>query len=152
MSPWKFNVAHEFYVTIFSVKNPLLERMPNSVGTVGRLSDHGTGNGRDERKGKRAHVLVGGRGPLAQTEEGRVQGSATRTAKRRQAPQVVETPSEERGERRPTELVKSTKDYYERPFVQVSTFVSATRPLLFPAIGYRSKNTSRNVLLGVPWI
>lgn len=79
-------MAHDFYVTVFSVKNPLLERMPNSVGTVGRLPDHGTGNGRDERKGERAHVLVGGRGPLAQAEEGRVQGSATRAAKRWQAP------------------------------------------------------------------
>lgn len=98
--------------------------MPDAVGTAGRLSDRGTGTGRDERKGQRAHVLAGGRGPLAPAQKGRVQGSAAGTADRSQAPQVVET-AEER-ERGPAELVKGPQDDNERSTVQVRSLYSTT--------------------------
>jgi len=46
--------------------------MSDIVGTTWWLSDHRTRIGRDEGKGKRAHVLAGRGRPLAPVKEGRV--------------------------------------------------------------------------------
>jgi len=62
--------------------------------------------------------LAGGRGPPAPVEEGRVQGTASGTADRQQAPQVVQTSEERKG--RATELVKGPKDDDERTVVKVN--------------------------------
>jgi len=57
--------------------------VPDAAGTVRRLPDGRTGNGRDEGQRQRADLLAGGRRPPGQAEEGRVQGTATGTAARR---------------------------------------------------------------------
>lgn len=102
---------------VFSVENPLLERMPDSAGTAGRLPDHRTGISRDEGQRQRAHILAGGRGPPAPVEKGRVQGPAPGAADGQQAPQVVQTSEECEGWAK--ELVKGPEDDDERTAVQV---------------------------------
>lgn len=92
--------------------------MPDASGAAGRLSVRRARNGGDEGQGKRAHLLAGGRGPLAPAQEGRVPGTAAGTAAgRRQAPEVGET---EDGEGRTQELAKGPEDHHERAFVQVT--------------------------------
>lgn len=120
-----------------SVENPLLQRVPDPVGTSGRLPDGRPRDGRDEGQGERAHVLAGGRGPPAPAEEGRVQDAAARTAARRQAPQVVEKPEGPEG--RSAELAESPEDDHERPAVQVRVSGSDT------CVGPRVVTTSRRL-------
>lgn len=113
--PW-----HRRPLCFRSAEGALFERVPDAVGSAGRLPDGRAGLGRDEGQRQRAHVLAGGRGPRVPAQAGRVQGQAAGPAAWRQAPQVVQAAGGSGRQQGGTEkLAEGAEDHDERAAVQV---------------------------------